>query len=88
MVRILNRARLLSSVNRRLSTVTSGKTLAFWRTSCARCDSVSGLTAGSLSFRRIVTSVPPVKSILNMPWPRMAVAIRPSTIKISEPAMQ
>ena len=46
--------------------------------SSARCDSDSDLTSGSSSLSRIVTSVPPVKSMLYIDWPRAKKATRPS----------
>src|SRR5208337_569459 len=87
-VRMLNRASLVSLPTRRLSTVTSGRTLAFWRTNSARLDSESDWTVGSDSLSRMVTSVPPVKSMLYIVRPRAKKATRPRRMRISEPAMQ
>ena len=61
---------------------------AFCRTNSARCDSESDWTVGSASLSRMVTSVPPVKSMLYIVRPRAKKATRPSRIRISEPAMQ
>ena len=96
-VRMLNRVSLVSRPTLRLSTVASGNSWAFRRTKLARCDSLILPTCGSASLSRIVTRVPPVKSmlyiVLSTPKydprpPRAPNAARPSTISKNETRMQ